>query len=564
MIDREKAIRQTSPINLPVRTILCVLICYVIFHHVVYFHFDGRSLTDHSFFFTRFYGMIAEAPAEGLWSFTIQVAGLWKQTMYPLVNALLAAASYIFGPSLALYRLFNLPFYILLILGSYALGRRMAGKNAGLACAFAVATLPIFDNFSRKYFPHFHSAAFLVWAFVLVLDLQAGGWKYWRGVLLGCLSGLSWLTHPISILMSVPILAFLVFRMGLFFRKDRQKLPALFCVPLLALSTAAIIYAPMVARFGEYYRDKKNYIVPDAANSLTRAWLDRMGAWCGEIVQFHLGWAYTAAVCIGLGCVFIAIVLSRRKPFPLVFLTVSVVFQLSFGLWIRANKGLSSDIIAVYALLPPVIAGGIYLLYHRDWFSRWWRGAIVAGTVLCLLWGVVAKGRTLSMTDMNINPSTYAYNSHRFIFPERDLARCIIENMVENTRYRSAPLTIGFVTFGDDQKPMAEEKLTWLWGYMFMYAALYDYQILFATNNRHATESYELFYLPMKRTEKGSVNRLDIRRMIKAYHQQDQNTKSTWFLSTHPYNFPFNDPFVDCDKPETLAVLIKHIGPSIK
>ena len=113
MIDREKTIRQGSlNFRLPVRTILCVLICYVILHHVVYFHFDGRSLTDHSYPFTEHYGRIIEGEKElGL---ALPVANLFKYSMYPLVNALLAIASYVYGVSLTLYRFFNLPFYILL------------------------------------------------------------------------------------------------------------------------------------------------------------------------------------------------------------------------------------------------------------------------------------------------------------------------------------------------------------------------------------------------------------------------------------------------------------------
>ena len=296
--------------TLPVRTILGILICYVIFHHILYFQFDGRLLPDHTFYFLMHFSRIAEAPEKGLLEFVWQIFNLSKQTMYPLVNALLAAAGYIFGANLTLFRLFNIPFYIIIILGSYALGRRLAEKYAGLACAFAVATLPIFDNFSRKFFPQFHSAAFLVWAFVLVVDLQAGNWKYWRGILLGVLIGLSWLSHPIGILMSIPILVFLVFNLLVFLRKNRRKHPTLFLVPLSALLITALTYSPIIAQFAGYYGRKKNYILPDAANFLIRTLPDNIFSWFVEIYQYHLGGAYTIAGLIGLVCLCMAIIIS--------------------------------------------------------------------------------------------------------------------------------------------------------------------------------------------------------------------------------------------------------------
>ena len=228
---------------------------------------------------------------------------------------------------------------------------------------------------------------------------------------------------------------------------------------------------------------------------------------------------------------------------------------------IRINNGLSSDGMIVYALLPPVITGGICLLYHRDGFSRWLRGVVVAGTVILLFWGVVEKNRTLSVAEKHDVTSTNNYNSHRFIFPEDDLPKQIMEHMRENTLCNSAPLFIRSVVMKDDQKPEIEQSLNWLIDYMRMYATLNGWQILPVVKHQQVKESYELFYLPMKEAEEDSVNKLYFRRMIKAFPHQKETAQTTWFLATYPYNFPFDNPHPHYRNQMTLAVLIKYFDP---
>lgn len=112
-----------------------------------------------------------------------------------LAQTVLVAALGLFGESVAVFRLANLPFVLLLVLGTWLLARELRVRHPGLV-AFAVATLPLAVHASRKWDLQFHAAAltpFGLWLGVLALRRVRPRW--W--LLFGAFQGLRLYSHPI-------------------------------------------------------------------------------------------------------------------------------------------------------------------------------------------------------------------------------------------------------------------------------------------------------------------------------------------------------------------------------
>jgi 4-amino-4-deoxy-L-arabinose transferase-like glycosyltransferase len=190
--------------------IAALLIVTAIFH-LIYIAYDGRLVVDHDIGYTYDFGIIQEnMQAEGsiLPWFKYQFQ---PYDPYPLVNLFLAATGRLFGMSPELFRGINLLFYLSFILAAYALGSQLGDRKFALLCAFIAATAPMFDNFSRKYYIQFHATGFILWAQFAVLSILNGKTSTGRFVLLGTTLGLALLTHPVGLLMSLPIFLFLAY-----------------------------------------------------------------------------------------------------------------------------------------------------------------------------------------------------------------------------------------------------------------------------------------------------------------------------------------------------------------
>ena len=112
-----------------------------------------------------------------------------------LAQTALVATLGIFGENVTVLRLANLPFALLLVLGSWLLARDLRVRHPGLV-AFVVATLPLVVHASRKWDLQFHAAALTPLGLWLgVLALQRLRLRWW--LLFGAFQGLRLYTHLI-------------------------------------------------------------------------------------------------------------------------------------------------------------------------------------------------------------------------------------------------------------------------------------------------------------------------------------------------------------------------------
>lgn len=132
------------------------------FVHLAFAVADGRSLSDHDYYNAR---PFLSAYRNILETHTISslIDGVKNYSTYYLHHTyFLAGLSYVAGIDYFGLRLFNLPFFLLMIAGVYATGRLLIHRRFGLLCAFIIATLPLYDNFSRKTDLQFFVAVYLV------------------------------------------------------------------------------------------------------------------------------------------------------------------------------------------------------------------------------------------------------------------------------------------------------------------------------------------------------------------------------------------------------------------
>lgn len=118
-----------------------------------------------------------------------------------LPQAVLAAWTGATGWSRQQLRLSNLPWLLVLLLGTYLAARELAGPRLALLATWLVGTLPLVVHMSRKWFPQFHAAALAPLALWLALRLLRPGlntrWAPWLA--LGAVQGLRLHAHPIGV-----------------------------------------------------------------------------------------------------------------------------------------------------------------------------------------------------------------------------------------------------------------------------------------------------------------------------------------------------------------------------
>ena len=157
-----------------------------------------------------------------------------------LPQAALVAWTSVTGWSRLQLRLSNVPWLLLLLLGTWAATRELADHRTALLAVWIVGTLPVVVHMSRKWFPHLHAAAWAPIALWLVLRLRdparRGRWGPWLA--LGAVQGLRLHTHPIG----APDVAILygLLAVALATRADRAWLGRFGA----ALATTAVLGAP--------------------------------------------------------------------------------------------------------------------------------------------------------------------------------------------------------------------------------------------------------------------------------------------------------------------------------
>ena len=218
----------------------------------VFATFDRRPPNDHDAWFAVDVDQDAEEFGRaGLGGKAASVArrALSRPNGHPQgAQAWLVAVAGTLGYSRVPFRLANLPFLLLMVLGMALAARQLGTVRLALLAAFVTATLPIVVHMSRKWFIHFHAAALvplaLACALAILRDRGATRRIVWIG--LGAAVGLRAWMHPIVApdgavtIGLVGVLSLIVAR-----RKGEALAPALTGLGLAA-GAALLVAAPQL------------------------------------------------------------------------------------------------------------------------------------------------------------------------------------------------------------------------------------------------------------------------------------------------------------------------------
>jgi len=328
-----------------------------------------------------------------------------------LAQTALVASLGTFGSSRFVYRATNLPFLLLLVLGTYLLGRELASTRLALLAAFVVGNLPMMINYSRKWDIQFHAAALTplgLWLAVAAFRSEgARATRLW--ILFGLCQGLRLYTHPII----VPDVAVTLVAVGLLSKPHasatgRSVAPTLkrYGAALLAFAAASLYYTGL-ARFalGEPEFSLRRYVTQRGSYSETGWWLDsdllaklnHFHDLAAEVLWLHL--MPLAWVLLVPGLLLLPVVLLRRRLWQdrapgnrwlLVLVLLPCLAQLPAIALGTSNRAFLND----WLFLVPglVILSLVALRRAALWFGPRERGFVSLGAGLLVLVSLLHHG----------------------------------------------------------------------------------------------------------------------------------------------------------------------------
>ncbi|HPQ69473.1 MAG TPA: glycosyltransferase family 39 protein [bacterium] len=321
--------------------------------HLAHSVYDGRIFFDHDWYFTETFHDFLNAPPHGFGKFAdwlrIDLPG---GTYYPLINLGLGLISSIKPINLFMYRSFNLLFLALLMFGAYRLGALLADRRAGLLCAVALAALPVIDDASRSFNPHFHAAAFMLLACAFTVRVMQKPELRLAYPAIGVLCGLAVMTHPISLMQSSLVFGFL-FLLAV----SRKNLRGNALRFVTALACFLLVAQPFLRALPGYSREKSLFLLNPATSApllaaMAKDWLiDISFGFFGPWFLFVFG----LFLVVGLHHVFAA----KDRRLDDLFLMISLLFNASLSLVTRFSGGFTNDFLlfaCLAAVLLPAIA----------------------------------------------------------------------------------------------------------------------------------------------------------------------------------------------------------------
>ena len=242
--------------------VLISIIILVSCNFILFSYFDGRfanheDLQNHTFAFTNSrLDEIGNAP--NFRSYSAYVLNYLCKYVYYFVNLLIMLTGFLIKSDIFIYRMINLPFFIILILGAYLIGKKVSGPGTGLLCCFIIGTMPFFDNYSHKMYFQFHAACILIIAqYLVVLILfernRKATMKY---IFLGVCLGVAGLTHPIAFLQSVPM--YMVLPVICILSKIYKKKIAINCI--ITYFITLLMITPIIKYLPAYLQRNHEYI----------------------------------------------------------------------------------------------------------------------------------------------------------------------------------------------------------------------------------------------------------------------------------------------------------------
>jgi len=471
--------------------LLGALILYVAYYHVAFSLYDGRALPDHDYFYTEAFRERYVAD-----SFDHRWRALWRdwhdtQNYYPLVPFYLETVGLFCKMNLFAYRLANLPFFILLILGAYALTGRMTNKYWGLLAAFITATMPVLDNFSRKYTLHFQAASFLIWAFYLALIISQGRQRRGNFLWLGLAVGLAMDVHPAAVLQSLPIFVFLCLWPVFAAQKAPRYWPKLAGSVLTALITAW----PVLRLFPQYWTEKSGRFIDSAESVMNWPMLSHhLRSAAGDVFYSYVGRYYFSVLLLAALVLAFNLRRIRDRESGFYLLLGAVVFYYVGALNAGISLASHHDYLILSVLLAPFLINEVYRLYQ--WIDRppWSKVILVWLALLVLTTGTFEKNRPLARAALDQGGIYYFhYNDHRVLFFEKDLALQIIEAIHTMKRGDDVAVQIRQEGYTQTERPVWEAKLR-AHSFLRMLAHMHDFDIENPQPGRKFHDEFEVVY----------------------------------------------------------------------
>lgn len=364
-----------------------------LFVYLVHQLYDGRIFTDHDLYYSAdyfFHSTQLSNQAEHVSDFPQRIIDFWRSSKLAgrLPNTLLYMVNLVWPVNLGMFRFFNLPFFLMLIVGAYYLGKAVADKQAGLLCAVLAATLPIFDATSRTYLPHFHVLVFLLWSQVFVLKIFKHNHEWRNYLLLGFCSGAAVLCHPIGLLQTAPIFLFLL----IFLLWKKEKIPLLKWGA--AISLMLIMNISTWCVMANYAEEKRANIgsesIVQSMSKVEAANVATAVKWYVEVLSHNfLLPRFTALLAIlsGLGvCWWLR---KRKASFVWAYLILTAGWLVFLGITqelLNNQAGTGFDVIGAFSLVGflPVLA--VYQLAEPHRRAALWRSLLVAAVLLVGAW----------------------------------------------------------------------------------------------------------------------------------------------------------------------------------
>jgi len=409
--------------------LLAALLIWVILAHVAFAWFDGRSLPDHDYYnarpFLSVYGDTLEAKS---------LISLWEsihgyRTYYLHHTYILSLPAYLFGIDFFRFHLFGLPFYLLLILGVYAIGRLLVHRPFGLLCAFVVATLPLYDNFSRKTDFQFFVAVYLVWAEFFLLKMLTSPWKTGYSLLFGLCAGLAIVAHPIALLL-LPPLFFAMFLHLAYGHQHRERRSGRV---VLTIAFTLLFASPFLFKSIDYLVEKRAFVSAALKGSLTgMSAADRAHLWATNNFGDFFGPWFAAFFALVLLAALVRLLLATKRDAISWYTVATLIYYPAGSLYTTINGAMTYDFMSMQALLLPLLLREAYLLVAEKWKNKTAHLALVAGVCLALVAGAVEKNSIFQPLCENAPPDSYPNHlAHRRVQYRLDLNRQTIENLLQ-------------------------------------------------------------------------------------------------------------------------------------
>ena len=232
---------------------ICLFIFFAFYNHL-FLSYDQRQTVDHEFFYTN--NAVSAHYASNYQGKHDVAEVIFSRSHRPqFISAFLFGILKVLPHNFYYFRVGIIPFFFLIILAGFLIGRELNGSEIGVISAAICATLPVFINYSHKWHYHYQTFGLCIIGIYFALHIAHQsrvshiGW--WVGM--GICFGVAALNHPISLLFFLISIALLTIHLPFFPKHNRRKAFGLLFVSFGSfLAVAGYFY---LAHFDSYIQN---------------------------------------------------------------------------------------------------------------------------------------------------------------------------------------------------------------------------------------------------------------------------------------------------------------------